>query len=226
MLLREGMMGRMTEGRESAAEETESPLTRRLALAVIIAAVASVPATFLTALDGRAAQAGHVINYLSLAVLMGETVILLVMARDRRRWLRENRFVVITALVCVPAVIFAIGPAQILRLLRFVGALRLLRVRRIFKAGRILRDRMGLTDWRWRAASTALSVVAAIFVAIVLADPTSRSRQFLDGNLDRFGVPAVALAGLVLGGATFVVVRYRDRLPISSARQREPPGGG
>lgn len=209
---------------ESAAEDAESPLARRLALAVIIAAVASVPATFLSALDGRAGQAGHVINYLSLAVLMGESVILLVMARDRRRWLRENRFVVTTALVCVPAVVFAIGPAQILRLVRFVGALRLLRVRRIFRAGRILRDRAGLTDWRWKVASTALSVVAAVFVAIVLADPTSRSRQFLDGHLDRFGVPTVALAGLVLGGATFVVVRYRDRLPISTARQREPQG--
>lgn len=211
-------------GTESAVQDRESPLARRLALAVIIAAVASVPATFLTALDGPASQAGHVINYLSLAVLMGESVILLVMARDRRRWLQENRFLVTTALICVPAVVFAVGPAQILRLLRFVGALRLLRVRRIFRAGRIVRDRLGLTDWRGRVASTALSVVAAVFVAIVLADPTSRSRQFLDGNLDRFGVPAVGLAGLVLGGATFVVVRYRDRLPTSSARQREPRG--
>lgn len=218
-----GTSGQRTQ---SPREENGSLLERRLALAVIIAAVASVPATFLTTLDGRAGQAGHVVNYLSLAVLTGESVILLVLARDRRCWLRENRFLVTTALVCVPAVVFAIGPAQILRLLRFVGALRLLRVRRIFKAGRILRDRVGLTDWRWRVASTALSVVAAVFVAVVLADPTSRSRQFLEGNLDRFGLPAVAVAGLVLGGASFVVVRYRDRLPLSTAARQSDPGAG
>lgn len=152
-------------------------------------------------------------------------MILLVIARDRRRGYGEP----------VPghhrAGLRTGGrvrrrPAQILRLLRFVGALRLLRVQRIiFRAGRILRDRVGLTDWRWKVASTALSVVAAVFVAIVLADPTSRSRQFLEGNLNRFGLPAIALAGLVLGGASFGVVRYRDGLPNSpSARQSEPGG--
>jgi CsoR family transcriptional regulator, copper-sensing transcriptional repressor len=85
----------------------------------------------------------------------------------------------------------------------------LVRVRRILKAGAVLRRRAGWTDWRLRILTVVISLVSAGFVAMVLADPTSQSRRVVDGTLDRFGVGSVILAGVILAGATFVVLRNR-----------------
>lgn len=189
------------DGRAARAEE-------RLAVPVLVAAMASIPATFLTTLEGRPQMAGQVINYLSVAVLAGESIIPLILAHDRWHWLRERWYVVAVAAICIPAVIFAVGPAQLLRLVRFVGALWILRVRRILKAGKILRQRSGRTGWQWKAISVFLSLLAAAFVAIVLSDPSSQTRQLAEGALGQFGMPAIILAGAIIAAATFLVLRY------------------
>lgn len=198
-----------TDSRDAAARAEE-----RFTVPVIVAALASVPATFLTMADGRAELVGNAINYLSLAVFAAETVVLFFLAGDRVRWLHDHKLPVGVTLVTVPAVLFALGPVQVLRLLRFVrvlGALRILRVGRILRAGRILRERAGLEGWAWKATIGSLSVLAAAFVALTLADPSSESRQVLAGTLQRFGAPAIVVAGVVLAGATYVVVRNRGR---------------
>lgn len=192
-----------SDGDDRAARAEE-----RLAVPVLVAAIASIPATFLTTLEGRPQLAGHVVNYLSVAVLAGESVVPFVLASHRIRWLRERWFVVAVAAISVPAVIFAVGPAQLLRLVRFVGALRILRVRRILKAGKILRQRSGRTGWQWKAISAFLSLLAAAFVAIVLSDPSSQTRQLAEGALGQFGLPAIILAGAIIASATFLVLRY------------------
>lgn len=207
------------------AEELEE----RFTVPVIVAALASVPAMFLTALEGRPAQFGTAINYATLAVFVAEAVVLFALAGDRRQWLRKHWFLVAVAVATVPAVVFAVGPLQVLRLIRFVGALRVLRVRRIFKAGRILRERAGLNGRVATVLTVVVSVLAAAFVAIVLSDPTSETRGFLDGALERFGLAPTILAGLVLAGATFVVVRARrqetrpeaDEAAVSAAGEAE-----
>lgn len=193
---------------ETSNEDRAARAEERLAVPVLVAAIASVPATFLTTLEGRPQQAGHVINYLSLAVLAGESVIPFLLAKDRWHWLRERWYVVAVAAISIPAVIFAVGPAQLLRLVRFVGALRIIRVRRILKAGKILRQRSGHTGWQWKLLSAFLSLLAAAFVAIVLSDPTSQTRQLAEGMLGRFGLPAVIAAGAIVAAATFLVLRY------------------
>lgn len=186
---------------------------QRFALPVTVAALASVPATFLTVVDGTAAAVGHAVNHLSLAVLVAETVVLWVLAGDRLAWLRRHKFVVAVALLSVPAVLLATGPVQVLRLARFVrvlGALRIVRVGRILRAGRVLQRRAGLRGPAARLAAGGATVLAAAFVALVLADPTSTSRELLAGTVGRWGLPAVLLAGMLLGGATFVVLRRRS----------------
>lgn len=199
---------------ESDASDAAARAEERFTVPVIVAALAAVPATFLTMAEGRLELVGNVVNYLSLAVFAAETVVLFFLAGDRFQWLRDHKLPVAVTLVTVPAVVFALGPVQLLRLLRFVrvlGALRILRVGRIMRAGRILRERAGLEGWAWKATIGGLSVLAAAFVALTLADPSSESRQVLLGTLQRFGVPVIILAGLVLAGATFVVVRHRGR---------------
>lgn len=183
----------------------------KFALPVIVAAVASVPAIFLTMLEQPYETAGQVVNYASLAVLTAETVVLFLLSRDRIAWLREHWWIAVVTAVSVPAVIFAVGPAQLLRLVRFVGALRIIRIGRIIKAGRILRRRAGLTGPLRTAVVVVATLVSAAFVAIVLSDPEAQSRVLIEEITGQASPAAIVLAGLILAGATFVVWRARGQ---------------
>jgi CsoR family transcriptional regulator, copper-sensing transcriptional repressor len=214
-------MARGEEHARSAVVDPADRLQQRLAVPVLIAALASIPAIFLTLLDDPWATVGTGINSVSGAVLVLETLVLLVMTHDRRAWLRRNWLLVVVTIVIIPAVIFAIGPAQLLRLLpvvrvlgvvRFVGALRILRVKRILKAGRILRERYGMDRGWEKAITVGVSLLCAAFVAVVLADPTSTSGEYARRALDAVGLPgavAVLIAGGIIAGATYVVARDR-----------------
>jgi hypothetical protein len=98
---------------------------------------------------------------------------------------------------------------QLLRLLRVFGALRIVRVRRILKAGKIIRERHGLTGPWAKAVTLLLSLTAAGFVAVVLADPTSESRQWLEQLTARAGLLGVLVAGAIVGVATYLVLTNR-----------------
>ena len=184
---------------------------RRLAVPVLVAALASIPAMFLTFADGRLGTAGRLVDALSGAVLLAETVILLAVAESKRAWIRGHLgMLALTALVLV-AVVFALGPVQILRLVRTVGALRVLRARRIVKAAQSLRARMGLTGRLSYLLSAGAGLLVALFVAAVLADPTSRTRSLITAVLGEVSTPVMVvtsvLAGLLLGVATFLLAR-------------------
>ncbi|MFA9445914.1 hypothetical protein [Egicoccus sp. AB-alg6-2] len=189
---------------------------------VLVAALASVPATFLTLFEEPYATAGATLNLVSGGVLVAETVVLLALAGDKRAWLRRNRWLVGLTVLLVPAIVLALGPVQLLRLaraVRAVGALRVLRVRRIVKAGRIIRERHGLDGGWARAVTGLLTLSAAVFVAIVLTDQTSTSRQYLDAVTARVGVLGIAVAGVIVAVATYVVRTNRDRAPAVPTRR-------
>lgn len=197
---------------EERRRDPEEHWEERLALPVIIAALASVPAIFLTLLDAPYETVGNAVNWLSGAVLVAETVVLFAVSRDKADWVRRHKWLLLLTVVVILGVVLAIGPVQLLRLLRVVGALRLVRAGRILKAARIARDKLGLTG-RWsKVASVGAALLVAVFVGAVLADPTSRSRQLMDEWLG--GTSQVVLsvvAGLVLAVATFLVVRRQQR---------------
>ncbi|WP_380165084.1 hypothetical protein [Jannaschia sp. R86511] len=191
------------------ADQREQHWQERLALPVVVAALVSVPAVFLTLLDEPYATAGTVANALSGAVLLGETAVLFVVSRDKHRWLRDNWLLVLLSLLVLLAVVLAVGPLQLLRLVRALGALRLLRASRIVSAARALGRRHGGSSRLRRLVTVVPGLVVAVFVVIVLSDPTSRSRLLLQDLLGESATSTVVvvLAGLVLGVATFVVVR-------------------
>lgn len=199
------------ETTEEVARDRADRVAERLAIPVLVAALASVPAVFLTLFDEPYETIGNGINTLSGAVLIAETVVLFAVSQDRLSWLKRNKWLVLLAVAIIPAVVFAVGPVQLLRLtrvahaIRMVGAVRIIRVGRIMKAGRILRERAGL-DARWqKVIAFAATILAAAFVAVILADPTSASGGALRSVVDVVGIPGVLLAGLILGGATYVV---------------------
>lgn len=192
---------------------------------VLVAALASVPAVFLTIqFDPPWEVAGEVINHISMVVFAAETVVLLVLARDKRQWVRDHWTIVAITALTIPAVLLALGPAQVLRVVargvRTLGALRIIRVGRIFKAGKILYNRTDFSGPVRKGMAIGATVLAAAFVALVLADPSTKSREFLDQNVPGLFGGAwpylVVAAGLIVAGATFVVFRVR-RAPDESA---------
>jgi CsoR family transcriptional regulator, copper-sensing transcriptional repressor len=184
----------------------------RLAVPVLLAALVSVPAVFLTLLDDPYETVGTWVNWLTGAVLVGETLVLFSVSRDKRRWVRRNAWLIMLTVVVVVGVVLAVGPVQLLRLLRVFGALRILRAGRIIKAGRILRQRAGLSGFWATVPAVAASLLVAVFVAIALTDPTSQTRNLLESWVGEQGVVvASVVAGLALAAATFVVIRQQQR---------------
>lgn len=196
---------------ETNAVDRADRLADRLAVPVLIAALASVPAVFLTLFEDPWSTVGTGLNTLSGGVLIAETIVLFAVAERRWDWAKRNRWLVGLTALLIPAILFAIGPVQLLRLVRVVGALRIIRVGRIIKAGRIVRERSGL-DRAWhRIVGVAASLLCAVFVALVLTDPSSTSRQILDGALQQLGWIGVVTAGVILGVSTYIVRTQRDR---------------
>jgi hypothetical protein len=202
--------------RDSRADRVEE----RLAIPVVIAAAVSVPAVFMTIVgDTRTALVGTLLNWASLGVLTAESVLLFLLTGHRLAWLRRHRWTVVILAVAIPAVALTLAPVQVLRvalrLIQFFGAVRVLRAGRIIRAGAVLARRVG-GDGRWRHVPIMIgSVVAAVFVVLVLADPTSTARVLLT---ERGPLP-VLLAGGILAAATFIVLRYRRR----AAQPTDPP---
>ncbi|MDN5595170.1 MAG: hypothetical protein ACTIB7_13620 [Brevibacterium aurantiacum] len=181
----------------------------RLAVPVLVAALVSIPAIFLTFLSEPWSDAGRVINLLSGLVLVGETLILFLVTPDKKSWFKRHLWLIVLTVLVIIGVIFALGPVQLFRIIRLVGALRILRTGRIIKAGRLLSGRI---SGRWnQLAALGVSILVAIFVAATLADPTSTVREILRGVLPfDFGPIAVIASGLILAGATFIVLFDRN----------------
>lgn len=162
-------------------------MERQLAVPVLVAAAVSVPAVFLVMAGGTAKVIGTVLNWASFLVLAGESLILLLLSHRRYDWIREHKWPLIVTVSAAPAVIFVVGPVQVIRLVLFFSALRVLKVRRIFLIGSIIRDRARLSRRRTKLLFAGLTVLAVIFVIAVLADPDSPSHRMLVWVADLLG---------------------------------------
>lgn len=201
--------------RDRAAE-----LEERFSLPVIIAAIASIPAVFLSMMDGAAQVTGNLINYATLAVFAAEFVTLLWAAEDKRRWVREHKLVILVLVAAIPAVILFVGAVQVLRLghllTRFLTGLKIARLRQLFRAFRKLREKTGLCGWRWNAVRGGFAVLGLVALGMVLADRESATRQFLDDFVGAYGVGALVGSGLavaaLVAGCLLAYRRWGSRL--------------
>lgn len=182
---------------EETSGEGEPAWERYLEPYVLVAAVASVPAVFLATFDGPFAVIGVVLNWLSMVVLTAESALLLWASRDRVRWLRSHWWLVAITVATIPAVVFAVGPVQVLRLVRVIAAIQLVRVTRLVTVARVLRRRLHLYGPRWHAVRAGLLALAVVFLSALLTDSTSTSRRLLDSAIEYTGPVTVATTGLV-----------------------------
>lgn len=206
------MEGTAQDDTRERAERVEA----QLAIPVMVAAAVSVPAVYMTGLGEPYFTIGTVLNWASLVLLAAESLLLLFLARNRWEWIRRHRWTLAITVVAVPAMVLAFAPMQALRLLRLLymlATLQVLRANRIFKAGRVLARRLGLTGrWRFLPIGTG-SVLAAGFIVLVLADPAAshRHQQVLE-QFAGYGRYAPALA---VGAAVAIIVlafaMYRRR---------------
>ncbi|GAA1110326.1 hypothetical protein [Nesterenkonia jeotgali] len=202
--LAETASGRASQER---AEELQERWEDRLAWPVLIAAVVSVPAVFLTLLDEPFEMIGHVGLWITSVVLIAETFVLFLVSPRKIDWLLRNWWLVGLSGLVVVAVVFSIGPMQLLRLLRSVGALRVLRAKQVAKAGHSL-QKVGASRWWQRLGTILATFVVTAFVVVALIDPESPARSFLDDLVgEEWAIPAAIGAGLLLFGATYLLVR-------------------
>ncbi|MCH8561121.1 hypothetical protein LTH96_07185 [Nesterenkonia sp. LB17] len=202
--LAETASGRASQDR---ARELEERWEDRLAWPVLIAAVVSVPAVFLTLLDEPFEMIGHVGLWITSVVLIFETIVLFLVSPKKIDWLRRNWWLVGLSVLVIVGVVFSVGPMQLLRLLRSVGALRVLRAKQVAKAGHSL-QKVGSSRW-WRRLGTILATfVVTAFVVVALVDPESPARSFLDDLVgEEWAIAAAIGAGVLLFGATYLLVR-------------------
>ncbi|MGH3757381.1 hypothetical protein [Actinophytocola sp.] len=188
-------MGRWERRGNDLAQAIED----RADVPVLVAALMSVPAVFLTMTSGIWAIVGAVLNTASGVTLIGESVLLLLVSRERLRWIREHRAELMLAVATVPAVVLVVGPVQIFRLVIFLSAVRLLRVRRILGAADVISRRARLSRRHRKLVLLAVTGIAAVFVAVVLFDPRSPSHRVADWMARHLGLaPTVVTVLLVV----------------------------
>lgn len=187
-------------------------IERRLAIPVLLCAALSVPAVFLELWgEGTWAWIGNRVNWLAGLVLWAEWILLIALAKNKLGWLRTHRWSTFVAAITLPAVVFALGPAQVLRLIRVAGTLRLVRVSRIIEAGGVLRRRMGLRGAWGKGALGATLALSAVFAVTLLADPESATRRYLADLPDMFDLWQVLPALLLIAMATILILYLRRR---------------
>jgi CsoR family transcriptional regulator, copper-sensing transcriptional repressor len=206
--LKDTALGRAGEERLGEVQERWE---NRLAWPVLIAAVVSVPAVFMTLLDEPWEMIGHIGLYLVTVVLVLETTILFLVSPTKVTWIRRNWWLIGLTGGGVLAVIFSIGPLQLFRVLRSVGALRVFRAKQMARAGESLGKKAG-ARWTQMLGKVLATLVVAAFVVIAMVDPDSEARSTIEGLVGEEGVIAAAVAaGLItLVGMYFLVRSPRD----------------
>lgn len=186
-------------------------MEKRLTIPVVFAALLSIPAVYLGTLGSPWPVVGTVLNWVSATVLVGETLLMLWLSGSVPDWFRRYRWHLLVAGLTVPAVIFVVGPAQILRLVLVYLKFRMFRAGRIVGAGRAVTSKFRLEGRQRRLVFTVLVVLAAGFLTIELSDPESRSRRAISWLHEHIGLwwTVLALLGLLaLVEGVPALVRY------------------
>ena len=179
----------------------------RLAWPVLLAALLSVPAVFLTLLDEPWEMIGHIGLYLATAVLVFETALFFLISPKKVDWVRRNWWLIGLTVATILAVVFSIGPMQLFRTVRSVGALRVLRAKQVAKAGESL-AKSSQSRWRRWLGQILATLVDGTFVVLALVVPESEARSSLENYVGEDGVPfAAAAAGLITVVAMYFLVR-------------------
>lgn len=138
-----------------------------------------------------------------------ETTVFFLISPKKVDWVRRNWWLIGLTVATILAVAFSIGPMQLFRTVRSVGALRVLRAKQVAKAGESLANKSKKRWRRWLGQILATLVVGA-FVVLALAVPESEARTTIENYVGEDAVPfAAAIAGVI----TVVLMYFLVRTP-------------
>lgn len=151
---------------------TTSRWQSRLDVAVLVAALASVPAVFFHASKGTAHDVGVVLGWIIWIVFAVEVAVMLALSDDRRGWARGHQFELFVFVTSFPLFLDVPGVRELIGVFPALGAVKLLKALKILKLAKVFRllHSSSLAGWLVRLASAAGALVALGLLGAIVTE--------------------------------------------------------
>lgn len=187
---------------------------------VLIASLATVIGLFVSLAADPLGNIGEEVVMLASLVIVAESLLVALVSKDKRRWLKRHGVLVVVSLVAV--FLFVVGVAVPLHLLRLVRGFsasplshvlqhaKVLRVGELSHAKQHLSDSSKLAEKLHQPIEAAVGLAVPVYLFLSLRDPNSESRELLRLTENLFvGAHWRAGAALIAVGLMVVVVKRR-----------------
>jgi hypothetical protein len=183
---------------EFVSDRTEKLLT----WAVLVAAVASVPATYWHSSKGSMHDVGLAIGWLIWLVFATEVVVMLNISDDPRAWMRGHQFELFVTITSFPILLDLPGVREVIGVFPLLGSVKLLKALKILKLAKVFKllHASSLSGWMVRIVS-----VAAGFVVLGLVGSMVSSKKVKSPG-DGVDYLADEVSDVVGAGSTIVVL--------------------
>lgn len=144
----------------------------RLDAAVLVAALASVPAVYLHASKGTAHDVGVILGWLIWTVFAVEVAVMLALSEDRRGWVRGHQFELFVFVTSFPLFLDLPGVRELIGVFPALGAVKLLKALKILKLAKVFRllHASSLAGWVVRLVSAAAALVALGLLGAIVTE--------------------------------------------------------
>ena len=204
----------------------------RLEVAVLVAALASVPAVYLHASKGTAHDVGVLLGWLIWLVFATEVAVMLTISADRRTWARGHQFELFVFVTSFPLFLDLPGVRELIGVFPVLGAVKLLKALKILKLVKVFRllHSSSLAGWVVRSASAAGAVVALGLLGAIVTEkkvptPAHGVDRLGDELAKVFDAPnhvfTVGLIAVVIGGVEWWA--WSKRRVTKDERDATPP---
>lgn len=175
-----------------------------LTWAVLLAALASVPATYWHSSKGSMHDVGVVMGWLIWLVFAAEVVVMSIVSDDPRAWMRGHQFELFVTVTSFPILLDLPGVRELIGVFPLLGSVKLLKALKILKLAKVFKllHASSLAGWVVRI----VSVAAGLVVLGLVGSMTSHKKLESPGH----GVKYLAdeVSDVVGTGSTVVVLAF------------------
>lgn len=217
---------------DSVGDRAEKVLT----WAVLLAALASVPATYWHSSKGTMHDVGLVIGWFIWLVFATEVVVMLNVSDDPREWMRGHQFELFVTVTSFPILLDLPGVRELLGVFPLLGSVKLLKALKILKLAKVFKllHASSLAGWVVRIASVAAGLVVLGLVGSMISSKKIKSpgdgvSYVADEVSDVVGtgstVVVLAIVALLFGLVEWWAWRQRARTITTDASAGRSAGG-
>lgn len=201
---------------------------RLLTWAVLVAALASVPATYWHSSKGSMHDIGLLMGWLIWLVFATEVVIMLVTSDEPRAWMRGHQFELFVTITSFPLLLDLPGMRQLIGVFPLLGSVKLLKALKILKLAKVFKllHSSSLAGWLVRVASVAAGLVVLGLVGSMVShekikSPSDGVDYLADEVSDVLGagstVVVLAMIAALFGAVEWWAWRQRTRTVTTGA---------